>query len=80
MMGFTLSKAVADEASKIALAMGMSDDAITIPDTPDMVLVKAGSKAYQERRATKGIFMIPVQLKTVTNGVEKMDLFFVCTQ
>ncbi len=79
-MGFTLSKAVAEEASKIALAMGTSDDAIKIPGTPDMVLVRAGSKAFHERKGSKGIFMIPVQLKTVTNGVEKQELFVVCTQ
>jgi uncharacterized protein (DUF169 family) len=79
MMGFTLAKAVAEEASKIALIMGESDDAMTIPGTPNMVLVRAGSRAYSERKNSKGVFMIPVQLQTVVNGVEKQELFFVCT-
>jgi hypothetical protein len=79
-MGFSLAKAVAEEASKIALTMGTSDDAVTIPGTPDMVLVRAGSRAYVERKGRKGVFMIPVQLKTVTNGVEKQELFVVCTE
>lgn len=79
-MGFTLSKAVAEEATKIALDMGTSDDAIKIPGTPDMVLVRAGSRAYIERKDRKGVFMIPVQLKTVIGGVEKQELFVVCTK
>lgn len=79
-MGFTLSKAVAEEAAKIALAMGASDDAIKIPGTPDMVLVRAGTRAYLERKDRKGVFMIPVQLKTLIDGAEKLELFVVCTK
>jgi hypothetical protein len=80
MMGFTLADDLLAKVTEMALSMGESQEALVIPDSCEQVLVRAGSKAFLERKGSKGIFMIPVQLKTVTNGVEKQELFFVCTQ
>ena len=79
-MGFTLAKDLGEKAAKIALAIGESDEAVVIPDSSDQVLVRAGSRAYRERMETKGVFMIPVELRTLVNGVEKQELFCVCTK
>jgi len=79
-MGFTLAKDLAENAASIALSMGDSEDAVLIPDSGDQVLVRAGSRAYRERMETKGVFMIPVELRTLVNGVEKQALFCVCTK
>lgn len=61
-MGFTLSNSISVKAAEIALSMGASEDAVVIPDTPGMVLVRQGSKAFQERTDNPVIFMIPVKL------------------
>ncbi len=80
LMGFTLAPEVAEEAAKIALSMGESNEAVVIPGTQEQVLVRYGTKAFLERKDVQEIFKIPVKLKTVVGGQEKEELFFVCTE
>ncbi len=79
-MGFTLADDLLAKVTEMALSMGESQEALVIPDSCEQVLVRAGSKAFLDRKGSKGIFMIPVELKTAIDGVEKKDLFFVCTK
>ena len=78
-MGFTIAKEVAEQAAKIALTMGESEEAVIIPGTQDQVLVRCKTAAFEERKNVQEIFKIPVILKTIIGGEEKETLFFVCT-
>lgn len=80
-MGFSLSKHLQDEVLKVVSAKEWDPEQATpIPDTPGMVLVKHGTKAFQERMASKGVFMIPVTVKVMSEGMEVESLCFVCTK
>lgn len=80
MMGFEISEELLEKAAKIALAMGNSEEAVEIPNSGGMVLVKGKSRAFADRLGLSSIFKIPVELKTIDGGLEKMKTFFVCTR
>ena len=79
-MGFTLAEDLMKSVTAMALTMGECNDAVPIPDSGNQVLVRAGSTAFVERKTMKGVLMIPVELKTLVHGVEKQELFCVCTK
>ena len=80
-MGFSLAKNLEEEVVKLVNSKDWDPELATpIPDTPGMVLVKHGSKAFLERQAAEGIFMIPLQLVDKSCGVEVKLLSFVCTK
>ena len=80
-MGFSLSKNLEEEVVKLVNSKDWDPELATpLPDTPGMVLVKYGSKACLERKAAKGVFMIPVQLIDRSGGDEVTLLCFVCTK
>lgn len=80
-MGFSLSKHLQDEVLKLVSSKEWDPEQATpIPDTPGMVLVKHGTMAFQERMASKGVFMIPVEVEVTSDGVRVKILCFVCTQ
>lgn len=81
-MGFTLTEDLIAKAGKIALAMGDSQEAVTIPEALGLILVRDGSAAYHDRKGlveNSGIG-IPKKFKTIANGVETETLFFICTK
>lgn len=80
-MGFSLSKGLEEEVAKLASSTDWDPEMATpIPGTPGMVLVKHGSNAFLERKAARGVFMIPVQVIDKSGGSEAKLLCFVCTK
>jgi hypothetical protein len=79
-MGFTLADHLEDKVKQIVNSKDWDQETATpIPGTPDMVLVKAGSKAFLERKAAKHIFMIPLPLVDTSCTPAVQILVFVCT-
>jgi len=80
-MGFTLAKDMQERVLEIVRAKDWDqEEARVIPGADGMVLVKEDSKAFFERKAEKGVFMIPVRIKGMSSGVEAERVFFVCTK
>ena len=80
-MGFKLSQSIQEEVIKLVSASDWDqEEAKLIPDADGMVLVKEGSKAFEDRRHDQGIFMIPVKMKGMSSGQEVEMIFFVCTK
>jgi hypothetical protein len=80
-MGFTLSKDLQDKVIQMVSSPDWDEEAAAVlPDCEGMVLVKSGTKAFHERLGTKGIFMIPVTMSGVANGVPGELRCYVCTR
>ena len=79
-MGFSVARPVQE---KIMELIGQEDwdpeGASLIPDCDGMVLVKYMSKAFEERKDKKGIFMTPFLVKGTLDGNPTELEFFVCT-
>jgi hypothetical protein len=79
--GFTLSADLQDKVVQMVSSADWNPETATeIPDSNGMVLVKCGSAAFHERRAAKGIFMIPVSMTGTSCGAKVELLCFVCTK
>lgn len=79
-MGFTLAKDLEAKVLHIVNSKDWDQEAATpIPDAAGMVLVKAGTRAFLERKAAKGIFMFPMPVADKSRTPPVEFLLFVCT-
>ena len=79
-MGFSVARPVQEKIIKLIGQEGWDpEEASLIPDCNGMVLVKFKSKAFEERKGKKGIFMIPFLVKGTLDGNPTELQFFVCT-
>lgn len=80
-MGFTISRWVKEQVEALVLTITPEQDVISIPGAHGAVLVRENSQAYRDRESKNpNVIKIPMELKTVVQGVEVMETFFVCTQ
>jgi hypothetical protein len=79
-VGFTISRHLNDEVTKLVPAAWDSDDPIEIPNSNGQLLVCEGSKAYLERKDVKGLFLIPVKVNAKKDGTPIEKTFYICSK
>lgn len=80
-MGYSVARPVQEKIMELISQEGWDpEEASLIPDCDGMVLVKFKSKAFEERKGIKGIFMIPFRMKGTLDGNPVEMNFFVCTR
>lgn len=79
-MGFSVARPVQEKIMELIGQEGWDPEkASLIPDCKGMVLVKYKSKAFEERKDKKRMFMIPFVVKGTLDGNPVEMNFFVCT-
>lgn len=80
-MGFSVSRRIVEKVLQIVNATKWDDlaDVTPIPDANGLVLVKAESQAFFERKEEKGVFLIPLTLQGSEEDEPDLN-FFVCTK
>lgn len=79
-MGFALAEGIRDKVIGMVRQDYDCQEARIIPDSNGLVLVKDGSKACLDRKASREVLMIPVRLKGKIADIPYEFLFFVCTK